>query len=248
MDARMAVICGIFLGEKTGSISFKSKSLDRQISRSPASSFFGKSPGSFASVETAALIWNGFDEAKSLRMDEIVDLLSLKRIDLPRNYLGVKVLDGSFFFNQASPVPLERKECQCLPSHSTLTFAIPKRCFYGTLPQSSSKVSGAESSILPRPWWETPKFRGFRGTSKCRNEKFDEAYPLRINISHQKRKGKASTHKWRLFNRIFLSFPRRVWSFPLQGFHSKWCHKSPQRLDVIAATFFMEVCCLQWRW
>lgn len=99
---RMAVICGIFLGEKTGSISFKSKSLDRQISRSPASSFFGKSPGSFASIETAqdfeALIWNGFDEAKSLRMDEIVDLLSLKRIDLPRNYLGVKVHPMARFF------------------------------------------------------------------------------------------------------------------------------------------------------
>ena len=147
------------------------------------------------------------------------------------------------FFNQATGA-IRDKECQCLPSHSTLTFAIPC-CFYGTLPQSSSKVFEVEGV---RPSWETPKFRGFRGTSKCRNEKFDEAYPLRINISHQKRQGKSSTHKWRLFNRIFLSFPRRVWSFPLQGFHSKWCHKLPQRLDVIAATFFMEVCCLQWRW
>lgn len=139
MDVRMAVICWIFLGEKTGSISFKSKSLDRQISRSPASSFFGKSPGSFASVETAqdfeALIWNGFDEAKSLRMDEIVDLLSLKRIDLPRNYLGVKVHPmARFFFNQASPVPLETRSVNVchpilpwlLPSHVAFMAPCPR--------------------------------------------------------------------------------------------------------------------------
>ena len=129
MDVRMAVICWIFLGEKTGSISFKSKSLDRQISRSPASSFFGKSPGSFASIETAqdfeALIWNGFDEAKSLRMDEIVDLLSLKRIDLPRNYLGVKVHPMARFFSIRPQVPLETRSVNVC--HPILPWLLPSR-------------------------------------------------------------------------------------------------------------------------